>query len=84
MPSAPEALRKIRDKLDAGTLPTERPVAMYAGHGSSDSCAGCDETIQAAQIEYERHHSGGRIFRLHIECALLLEAECLARGHREP
>jgi hypothetical protein len=82
MPFPSDAPQKSRDRLDAGTLPTELPPKMYAGYGQGEPCCVCDEPIHKAQVEYEMDYGGDRIFRLHLGCAGLWEAECRRRGHR--
>ena len=82
MPFPPGLADRIRAKLDASALPIELPSKMYAGYGRNHVCAACDEPIRPAQVEYEMDYGGDRIFRLHLGCAGLWEAECRRRGQR--
>jgi hypothetical protein len=43
---------RIRDKIAANLLPHEHPEKTGTGHGAGDPCAGCEEPIKAAQVEY--------------------------------
>jgi hypothetical protein len=73
MPFPPDAPNKIREKLDLGLLPAVPPARMWAGHGGGLPCAGCDLPILPDQVEYE--FGNGQIFRMHLGCAGLWEAE---------
>jgi hypothetical protein len=75
---------RIRDRLAAGTLPRDIPRRLWPGYGGGQPCAGCDEPILPAQVEYELEMGDGRSFRLHTGCAALLEAERLRRGWLPP
>lgn len=75
-----DAPKKIRDKMDAGILPREKPTKMYAGFGNGEPCAGCDTPILPAQVEYEFEAADGSPIRLHLGCAGLWEAERRRRG----
>jgi len=46
---------------------------MWAGQGDGHSCAGCDLPILPDQVEYE--FGNGEVFRMHLGCAALWEAE---------
>jgi len=84
MPYEPEIRERVRDKirakLDAGTLPRDRPPMMFAGYGTRNACDACDETILPAQVEYEISYRDGRAFQLHLGCAGLWDAELRRRG----
>jgi len=82
MPFPPGLADTIRTKLDVGALPTALPEKMYAGYGRGHPCVACGEPIRPAQVEYEMDYGGDRIFRLHLGCAGLWEAECRLRGYR--
>jgi hypothetical protein len=60
----------IRDKLDAGLLPRVLPGKMGTGYGRGNSCDGCGDPINPAQVEYEFRIEGDsdHVFRLHIGC----------------
>ena len=75
MPFPPDVPEKIRQKLADGVLPREAPQRMYAGDGSDRLCDACDSAIVSTQIEYEFEATDGRVFRLHLGCASLWEAE---------
>jgi len=53
---------------------------MFAGHGDSQPCDGCDTVILPNQVQYEFDTPNGRIIRLHLRCYGLWEAERRRRG----
>ena len=71
----------VRDKLDAGTLPREDPVKVWASYGREHPCAACELSILTSQVEYEPQYDGRPPIRLHIGCHGLWEAERRRRGH---
>lgn len=81
MPFPARAVTLIRERLDAGQLPTTVPPKMWAGFGSGEPCDGCDEPILRAQVGYE-FEADGRTIRFHQACAGLWEAESRRRGYR--
>ena len=68
----------VRDKLDAGTLPRESPVKLWAGKGRGTACT---EPILKAQVEYEPQYDGRAPIRLHVGCHGLWQAERRLRGY---
>jgi hypothetical protein len=67
----------VHDKLDAGTLPREDVVKLWAGMGSGKACTACEQPILSEQPEYEIEFDDGRVvIRLHAECHTVWEAEC--------
>jgi hypothetical protein len=73
MPFPPEAPAKIRQKIGQGLLPRKPFSKMWAGQGTGETCAGCDQPIRPDQIEYE--FGNGGIIRMHLGCAALWEKE---------
>jgi hypothetical protein len=70
MPLPPDIRQRIRDKLDGGALPADRPERMYVGFGRDHSCAACDKPIGASEVEFEiAYYSGERTYRFHLRCA---------------
>jgi len=85
MPFPRDALKKIKDKMDAGLLPRNAPTKMFVGFGQREPCAGCETPILSAQVEYRFDDSAdGRTLRLHLGCAALWEAERRRRGWNRP
>jgi len=80
MPFPPNASKRIHDKLNAGALPHEPPVKIYAGFGKGELCDGCDAPIFPAQVEYEFDAGDDRVIRFHLGCAGLWEAYRRVRG----
>jgi hypothetical protein len=72
----------IRDKLDAGLVPRVLPGKMGTGYGRGNSCDGCGDPINPAQVEYEFRIEGDsdHVFRLHIGCFGMWLAELRRRG----
>jgi hypothetical protein len=65
MPSAEDAVQKIREKIAAGTLPRDAPGMTFAGFGTHQHCDGCDTPILPAEMEYEVPVRDGRTIRPH-------------------
>ena len=78
------AAEKIREKLDAGTLPRQTASKMFAGYGNGRPCDGCEAPIVAHQLEYEFDRTEGQTVRFHLGCAGLWEAELRRRGWSTP
>jgi hypothetical protein len=64
----------VRQKIDAGLLPVERPPKIWAAFGHGGPCSGCGATITAAQTSYG-FEDAGKSYRLHLGCFGLWEAE---------
>jgi len=71
----------VRDKLDAGTLPHDSPVKLWASRGRNQLCAVGEQPILRAQVEYEPQYDGRAPIRLHLGCHGLWEAERRRRGY---
>jgi hypothetical protein len=72
----------IRAKLDAGLLPRDTPVKLWAAYGSGQPCSACEEPILARQIEYELEYPEHQapVVRFHAGCHGVWEAERVRRG----
>ena len=70
----------IRAKLDAGRLPREEHIKLWAGYGQNRPCVACEQVILRSQVQHELEFSDGRIVSMHIGCAGLYEAERRRRG----
>ena len=59
----------VADKIRSGTLPLppEPPEKYFAGKGTGQPCAICEQAITAKQLEYELD-LGGRTLRFHEKC----------------
>ena len=79
MPKSPADM--VRDKIEAGTLPLDRPTKLWAGHGSGKPCASCEQPIPPSQVEYEPQYDESPPIRLHVGCHGLWEAERRRRGY---
>lgn len=70
----------IRDKIDAGVLPCERPAKALAARGDGSPCTGCDLPILPTQFEWSFWSGTVVTYRLHFDCHGLWETECRERG----
>jgi len=59
----------IADKIRSGALPLppEPPEKYFAGKGTGQPCAICEQAITAEQLEYELD-LGSRTLRFHEQC----------------
>jgi len=71
----------VRDKLDAGTLPHDAPVKLWAGQGKDQLCTVCEQGILTSQVEYEPQYDERPPIRLHVGCHGLWKAERRRRGY---
>jgi hypothetical protein len=74
----------IRSKLDAGLLPRDDHIKLWAGYGSGRSCVACEQTILPAQVEHELEFEDERLLQMHVGCAGLYAAERRRRGWSKP
>jgi hypothetical protein len=74
---------RILDKLDAGNLPRNGPVEMYAGYGRGYRCAACDRTITPYDVAHEMNFGGGVTRRMHLACVHIWQVECERRAAEE-
>jgi hypothetical protein len=59
---------RIGAKVAAGLLPLATEPRSKIGKGSGGSCAGCDESITRADVEYEVNIGSRRTLRFHADC----------------
>jgi hypothetical protein len=57
----------VRQRIDAGLLPLDRPPKVSTAFGRGGPCSGCGATITAAQTAYEFENAGKR-YSLHLGC----------------
>jgi hypothetical protein len=80
LPEGEAELRLIaRRRIEQGQLPSKAPSQMWAGHGTGQRCALCDEPIQHGEIEWEVEEEGQgacRVFPFHSRCQAVWEMEC--------
>jgi hypothetical protein len=69
-PSEPNATRTERtiEKTRRNGLPRSHAAKIWAGHGSSKRCDGCDEPITEEEREFEAEVVDHGTFRFHTEC----------------
>ena len=79
MPNTPTPADRIREKLDAGTLPSQDPTKVWTGRGRGNLCAACDQVILPPEVEFEAQYKRGAV-RFHMGCSGLWEAERRRRG----
>ena len=70
-------LRRIRAKLDFGTLPRQPPLRTWGSltGGGGDLCAVCDERISPGDAEIQADSADGQHSFYHPVCYNLLAAE---------
>lgn len=80
--SQEHALRlRIRERIQAGTLPAIVPEEVRAGYGAGGRCVACDLPISSTQIEYEIEDAqAGRSLRFHLSCYAVWQAACAQTG----
>lgn len=61
---------RIGAKIAAGLLPLATEPRQRIGKGSGSSCAGCDESITRADVEYEVSIGSRRMLRFHSDCLM--------------
>ena len=76
-----ERYARVCRRIDEGRLPVHLPDRVIASHGSGSNCDACDQPINAGDIEYdvENPRNGSTRLRLHLECYLLWQIECVKR-----
>jgi hypothetical protein len=70
----PRWIEVVRQRMDAGLLPRDRPPKIWPAFGRGGPCSACGTTITAAQTAYE-FEDAGKSYRLHLGCFGLWEAE---------
>jgi hypothetical protein len=72
----PLVVASIRGKIAAGVLPPPPAPAprIWAGHGRQGPCEGCEQTIDAASVEYEVD-VGERTLHFHRVCLLVWQQQ---------
>jgi hypothetical protein len=75
---------RIRQHLEAGTLPRTHPDKIWAGLSPGhETCTGCDDLIHRAQVTYEGDVEGVT-YRFHAGCYGLWVGELILRGLYQP
>jgi hypothetical protein len=62
------SLESIRRTLRAGALPRPQKYEVYAGYSAGRTCQGCDERIEAGDMEHEVVFEAGGALALHASC----------------
>jgi hypothetical protein len=76
-----KALRsRICQLIDEGELPAIIAKRIQAGYGSGLQCHACGRLITPEQLEYESLVP--KALRLHLECHLLWQIECVERARK--
>jgi hypothetical protein len=58
----------VRAKVNAGTLPKDAPVKVWAGYGTGKKCDAWDLPTSKAGIEYEVDIADRQTFLFHQAC----------------
>ena len=64
----------IERKLSAGLLPRCHPVTSWAGFGTGETCAGCDQPILTSEVEHELDFAESATRRFHSTCEAIWRA----------
>jgi hypothetical protein len=67
------------ERIANGQLPGAAPSRMWAGHGSGQLCALCDQPITSDDVEYEvevQRDSAPATFRFHRACESVWRGAC--------
>jgi hypothetical protein len=73
----PELRRRARELVEAGTLPTIEPKAIFGGNGEGRTCSLCGHTVERTDLEFE-FELGGSTYRFHLVCHAAWQVECAA------
>jgi hypothetical protein len=73
----------IRDRFDAGALPSGNPERVWSGQGQDAACSACDQTLLSADVIYEFEWHEHR-YRFHAGCYGLWQGELIRRGLFRP
>jgi hypothetical protein len=74
---------RIRQRLDAGALPRERPENIWHSYGVGDTCGACGDLLLRGQSVIEVD-TARKTFRLHPSCCGLWEGELIRRALFKP
>jgi hypothetical protein len=74
---------RIRNSLDAGVLPRERPKSIWHSYGVGDACGACGDLMLPGQGVTELD-TATKTYRLHIGCYGLWQGELIRRGLLKP
>ena len=67
-----ELRRRARQRIESGTLPSNRPLHRLPGMGSGERCALCDLPVNRNELEDTVEFAEGemlRVVRFHRPCA---------------
>jgi hypothetical protein len=71
----------VRNKMDRGGLPRQRPEKTLGSYGAGEPCTACDMPIAPEQLQWSLLWSRKVVtHRFHVACHRLWEAECRRRG----
>jgi len=73
--------RRVRELIQAGSLPAKKTQEIAAGYGSGRICAACGKPVTAEQVEYdvEDSRTSGRL-QFHLGCHAVWQLECGRNG----
>jgi hypothetical protein len=73
-----EALQtRVRERIEQGLLPREKPTRLWGGHGSGQLCSLCDQPISETEPEMELEYEATAqvpTVRFHLRCQSLWDA----------
>jgi hypothetical protein len=71
----------VRNKIEAGSLPTETPTKVWVGKGTGLTCDACGVQVTSADIEYETDLPSQRTLRFHQRCLTVWHEERVKDRH---
>jgi hypothetical protein len=70
---------RVREAIEGGRLPGQRPPRMWAGRGTGAACAICGEQIRGNELEYEFEHARAGDahvdLHVHLQCCSAWDLE---------
>lgn len=82
MPLTPHELKlktTASDRIRGKLLPAAAPKSIWAGQGTGEPCALCDQPVARTETEYEftvpAGEGTGSIIRFHLRCHALWQLE---------
>lgn len=76
--------QRIRERFATGELPVEHAHRTWAGYGTDQTCAVCDETIGPDTVEVEAHGADEKYRYYHGACYHILVEERFRLLRRPP
>jgi hypothetical protein len=73
----------IREKMNRGVLPAERPLKLWVGRGNGRACDACGLRIGSTQMKHEFDFANGRTVRFHEACTAMWRRVAISEAERD-